>query len=651
MERYFIKFHGPNDLDTFLSLKDREIFLDNFNEDDNYSDINKILDLYNINRSIITHKIQLNHWSDEQYTRYVSICNRFMKIVGNFSSTISNENIKNIHATLAFPENDFWELVCHFEVYKRIKWETIKSIIEGTKTALERILCQKKIVQHFDSDLAIYMRSSDCMTPLIINKYLISNHTFQKDELFLPERLTSEDLKALLSRYIDSPEADAALLWILSQGSRESKLKIDDRLRLRAKKNSQKLFSQSIKSNNSKEERISVAIIDNLKTDKKYIATKKEITILYDRNWIQDNLDYPTILNNFIYVFDYADIFGRWNLISEKYKPCFFENYLFIRGKSDYPMSLVFDKKCKISTLSMGCYFQELLSHKIDLETIFEWFFSTYLKEEFGVVGFSYQAPTPKISFQEKCKLIAIKIDDLLKQYQLFSENGTVERELFELSSSHICFSNLKSLQQQKYAYASKKKNNGGLPREHLNLTNRYPSQFFSKKLKNKMMSIIDAVEFGNTHFHDFSEQIHPNLNFLINCGSLLQESNGSFLLNKNRIHVINELAKNIVIPINYFKNWNNLLDSMHQNGDIEYGNTLFSIPEQNYLNFMLNKSSFLNGPDLRNKYLHGTNSNDPRQNEFDYYEFLKIMSLIVIKINEEFCLRHDLNKLPDVSL
>ncbi len=54
-----------------------------------------------------------------------------------------------------------------------------------------------------------------------------------------------------------------------------------------------------------------------------------------------------------------------------------------------------------------------------------------------------------------------------------------------------------------------------------------------------------------------------------------------------------------------------------------------------------MNKSEFDNGLDLRNRYIHGTQIVDENKNEQDYYIFLRIMILIVIKINEEFCLLH----------
>ena len=74
--------------------------------------------------------------------------------------------------------------------------------------------------------------------------------------------------------------------------------------------------------------------------------------------------------------------------------------------------------------------------------------------------------------------------------------------------------------------------------------------------------------------------------------------------------------------------------------GDLCEGKTLFSIPEQQYLDFILNKSAYSDGLDLRNKYSHGTTSTNEAKHHENYLEFLKIMVLIIIKINEEFCLK-----------
>ena len=78
----------------------------------------------------------------------------------------------------------------------------------------------------------------------------------------------------------------------------------------------------------------------------------------------------------------------------------------------------------------------------------------------------------------------------------------------------------------------------------------------------------------------------------------------------------------------------------MINSGELVVENTLFSRPEQDYLKYILNRSKYSDGLDLRNKYMHGTYSIDAEMQKNDYYELLKILILYIGKINEEFCLR-----------
>lgn len=58
-----------------------------------------------------------------------------------------------------------------------------------------------------------------------------------------------------------------------------------------------------------------------------------------------------------------------------------------------------------------------------------------------------------------------------------------------------------------------------------------------------------------------------------------------------------------------------------------------------------VNKSEFSNGLDLRNRYIHDTNSLDKRHQQNDYIVLLKMFVILVIKINEEFCLQDKISK------
>ena len=101
----------------------------------------------------------------------------------------------------------------------------------------------------------------------------------------------------------------------------------------------------------------------------------------------------------------------------------------------------------------------------------------------------------------------------------------------------------------------------------------------------------------------------------------------------------MNDLFLNEVIcPIYYDDELRHQVSNLAASGDLRYERTLFSVPEQKYLNFVLNNAEFGNSLGIRNKYSHDSCPIDEDTALNHYCELLKIMVLIIIKINAEFC-------------
>jgi len=84
----------------------------------------------------------------------------------------------------------------------------------------------------------------------------------------------------------------------------------------------------------------------------------------------------------------------------------------------------------------------------------------------------------------------------------------------------------------------------------------------------------------------------------------------------------------------------------MVKKGYLNIGNTLLSKGEADYFNYYLNKKEFSNGLDLRNIYAHGTPPTSEDSNAAVYQQHyitgLKLVILLLIKLNDEFCLRDE---------
>lgn len=81
--------------------------------------------------------------------------------------------------------------------------------------------------------------------------------------------------------------------------------------------------------------------------------------------------------------------------------------------------------------------------------------------------------------------------------------------------------------------------------------------------------------------------------------------------------------------------------DALVARGWVTRRSSLLTEDEGKYFNYFLNKVDFSNGPELRNKYLHGSQANaDGEDSHFHtYITALRMIVALVIKINDDFCL------------
>ena len=140
----------------------------------------------------------------------------------------------------------------------------------------------------------------------------------------------------------------------------------------------------------------------------------------------------------------------------------------------------------------------------------------------------------------------------------------------------------------------------------------------------------------------DFYEYQKSDIEKLKAINAVMVED-GYLRFNSEVIRLLHEFYSQEVVCYHYSKN--DILDQWIKEKKVDIGNTLLSKGEADYINYYLNQAKFSNGYDLRNKYTHDTCSSDEKVQQNDYLRLLKIMVLLVIKINEEFCLKDERKK------
>ena len=235
--------------------------------------------------------------------------------------------------------------------------------------------------------------------------------------------------------------------------------------------------------------------------------------------------------------------------------------------------------------------------------------------------------------------------ESILKQYSLYVKKGDIDFELVGMSTTPVRFEDIKSLVPDKYIY--------GIGEDY----KRLAFWLFSDQC---MFSNIERIYKNGRHYNCLIDLL---LNETIFVSDYRENERGVFenmasfdlitigddgeinLKDKIKLAILRDLYRNDVISKKHYPlDASDAINDFIAQGIIESESTLFSRPEINYLNYLLNRAEYCNGLEIRNRYIHGiqqvnTNEDEHRQN---YYILLRLFILLAIKVNDEFCLKEE---------
>ena len=632
-----VKFYGGiigEDLEKSAKI------LDLFQENEMYTDINKIIELYNI-QELINSEVCVRLWDKDKVERYKKLNAPLNKILGKFFGQINDDNFQQISSSVCIGYvEDFWKLFVKYKVFQKVSGATFAIYIKDPETTLWVLLQQEELVKYYGKELADVMRISQQVPRLIISKFLQKHDT--QCPYHFPKELNPSEYEGILQNYVNSDMASLNELQVLVYAQSTKECPISDKLRLCAKKACESFWKKRPFTGVQIGYGIGIEFADvsEIKTVKKMENNTYQIT--YDIKWLLENMDYSTILNNFRYVFEQFDSCWRSTFVSVRSQLGVFERVFSARGVKEYSKGNIFNMGENLSTMQVQACYDILKSKGVRFEDVLKWFFEEYLLQEFGVNGFRFNPPSEGTTMVEKCRTIASEMEGVLKQFRMYVQDGEIDRELFEMSSEHIVFSNISGFLEDKYAYG----NNKEIENEQFMLFSDQSHLYYLEKTKSKYTCLFDLLIGENVTISDFYEHQKQNIFWLIKRNIITEDTDGYLKLNVSAVFILKDLYDHDVIcPSYYDGELKGITGEWCKNGKLRLSNRLFSEPEQDYLNYELNKSTYSNGLDLRNKYAHSTYPEDEREQFTDYIRLLKIMILVVTKINEEFCLKEKVHE------
>ena len=500
----------------------------------------------------------------------------------------------------------------------------------------------KKIVKTYGNILREYiLGNKNCIS--IVLSVKVPGISSEK-QLYLPEEFSDEDLCQYLSDYVKSDDVNFMFIdaiWHLPSG-----IPIPDELRLEAKRKYEVCFNELIENGNCI--RHDLELIYNEEQEKEVIVEKNDekLRFFYSIDWLNQTLDYPSILNNFIYIFNFVDAQEmRVQHVSQKTETGTIEGLFLPDVPKHYSENSAFHVKNSLAQLQIGSYYQFLKKHNVRLENVLEWFFTEYLQKEFNCAPMRLFLPSEGTTFAEKCLLICASMESALKQYTLYVEHNAVDFGLITISSCTRDLANIPSLVKRKYVYGDGSEFDKIC---YLLFSDQSPLIYvkrYSEQGKH-YRSLISLLHQEEVYVSDYNEvELYLNyLHFLQSLGLIIIESNERIMLPRSwERHILLDLYVNGVVSKGYYPDEASVVfDKLSGQKLIREKSSLLSDNESSFFNYMLNHAEFDNGYDLRNLYAHGAllvelDENIHREN---YFRLLRLFVLLAIKINDDFCLR-----------
>lgn len=559
--------------------------------------------------------------------------------IARFFRSVDESNVGSL--LVGVPINyraDLLEELARQGAFGRSRASSMLPALQKTGFVLRDFLESKALVKAYDAEVRSMLLADPLNGEHLVQKYLAAG---TGTPIHLPSTFSPADAKTLMGGYVDSEDAHPNSLELISRTSDDARVGIDRQLRFRARKRREEVVAKFFETNNGYKTGCEVRV-DATQTAPATEALDGMVAkYSYSQTWLEETLDSPSILNNFHFLFDFADADGLLNLPSFCAGLGVMEKLMTTNGVKDYVTGAAYNLTDWSSTLQTAMYVRFLKSHDIELESLLEWFVNDYLPSEFGVTGFRFKASSPTASYLERCRHLFPEMEGLIRQFVLFVEDGVVDFDMLEMSSEAVEYRDVPSALGGKYVYRIDSTDLVGV------LNALFSDQSGLTYIREGLQDVNFArlVVTNRIEIGDFAPHQLPGVNYLIDHGVLTVRNGRVELANEDRFLILHTLWTKEAVSYHHLSDAGRAyVDDMESRGWVTRKGTLLTEAEGCYLDYMLNRK-FHNGPNLRNKYSHGAQPGGSEESHFaSYVAAIKLLVALVIKLNDEFCLHAVLN-------
>lgn len=640
-----VKFYGPADFASYWQFDRIAEIISQFDATEAPRTIVDAIELYNVQLYIESGILPVGY-SPVDRASAKALAPKLRAAAYRFFGTVSDTNVRaKLSGIPYYYRSDLLELLAQTKAFERCDAQVMLPALADAGIGLAEELNNWKLVSAYDTHIRDALIDDARNAEQVVRKYL------QKDAstgIHLPESFTPIDARELLDNYLDSADANLNFVRLIASAHAEAQTGVDAKLKLKAKRRSEQMVKELFKEESTLKIKtgVEVRLVDSPHEPVKVELDDMVTTFTYSRSWLDETLDNRSILNNFQHLFEFADDQALLTLPSYPSELGIFERFMTTTGRNDYQIGAAFRAKDLSSLLQTRLYQDYLSSRDINLENVIAWFFDEYLVEEFKALNFSFAPPASTSSYLEKARHLFAEMEGVVNQFRLYVQDGELDRELLSVTSDPVAYKQVPSLLDGKYVYATDHEEIRGVL--HTLFSDQSALTYINDTLKDE--SAARLLIQNEVSYTDFQEHQRPTVDQLIHIGVLEDTGARVRIADTHQFMLLHRLFTRQVVAYHRLSpEGRSHVRALEARGWVIRKSSLLTEGEASYFNYFLNKSEFSNGPELRNKYLHGSQPTSPSESEHfqTYLTALRLLLALVIKINDEFCLRSTRN---DVS-
>lgn len=615
MGAYGWKYYGLNDWSNEKSRGEVTNYIKEINlqKEFNFSDINQLLELYNVLnyvRDLFRNDGDLN----DEYKSFSKKSHTAMsKLVFNHERELFNEfnNIDRLY------RQDFWPMVNEYANLKNIEEVWLEALLDQHPAEIRALLSWKYTAKNFKDVLRDKFVQNPMNVELIVDELdsrLIKNPIPEIDNVSFNE---------MVSSYLEDSNAKFVYLEKLKRWKKQGELYLDLPVLNKLYKKVNELETQYLTEGYQVSYEFSVTPFENKPKD--FVGIKRNGSNMSIK--VNEN-----VLNQLTTGQDYLEFLRNWPFFFSVYETFSVIKPVDKTGMAFYWIQKHFDDEYDLDNLSFLAAIISLqgleafrVRHEQSslVEAIEE--FIDGLEEDYKVSGFDVQLSSRDSSYYTRLKIILPEVEKLITHFEVFRILGrSGEQELKQIGLNKKGFQSAKSFFPVKFYEPFDWSFLNGLFKQRKNYETNEKWTIVEKLF-------LDSAQNNEDDFETIIKELVEH--------KLLNEKTKESLLTTTDLVLLKKIWINgyITFASLSIKERESAEKLVHINLLVE-NNNVFSREEVKFISFMLDDKKYSNGQSIRNSVLHGTfSSNNHNESQTAYFQVLMVLILIVVRLKDEF--------------